>query len=57
MVMNQLADNPIISTVGTLRALVQCEREKSPPRLTASTEFGIKEVEFCEMSEEGALLQ
>jgi hypothetical protein len=46
-----------ISTVGTFRALVEYERERSPPRLNALTDFGIKEAEFCEMSEEGALLQ
>ena len=56
-VMSILEPNPSISTVGTFRALVQCEREKSSPGLTASTEFRIKAVEFCEMSEEGALLQ
>ena len=55
--MSILEEDSVISTVGTFRALVQCEREKGPPRLTASTEFRIKEVEFCEMSEEGALLQ
>src|SRR5678816_65518 len=57
IIMNTLGEGTVISTVGTFRALVQCEREKGPPRLTASTEFRIKEVEFCEMSEEGALLQ
>ena len=57
MIMSSLGEGSVISTVGTFRALVQCEREKSSPRLTASTEFRIKAVEFCEMSEEGALLQ
>ena len=55
--MSTLEEEPAISTVGTFRALVQCEREKRPLRLNASTEFRIKEVEFCEMSEEGALLR
>jgi hypothetical protein len=56
-IISKLQTGSSVSTVGIFRALVEYERERSRLRLTAWTDLRIKEAEFCEMSEEGALLQ